>query len=206
MHRYNITAAYAAPHTAAKRPCKVLRPQVVTVEGEATSTTKENELTRTSVVSTPAISPISPNMPSRKRNGELLQTHYYDEKLDEVLQSIRPQLQTIASIPISEKINVLTNKLWPSLALAVHPHSVSVTATAKHFFDCIVADISSPANYDARNNLRAEDLLYMCSYNEYITNVDFCKSLLEQLSDVSGGPCPQGRCARILQLILSFSC
>lgn len=130
----------------------------------------------------------------------MLQTHYYDGKMTELVQSFQPVLSTISPLSRDVKISILKN-LWATLEnICADSNHLPL---AKLHFDSIVNSIGRTENCDAINNVRAEDLLCLCS--SFSANIDFCYSLVEQLHDISRGPCSQGRCTRILQLISSYS-
>lgn len=124
-----------------------------------------------------------------------LQTHSYDGKFREYANSgvygemISKASDTDLKIKVAkfdeliEKINATTNKYKPT----------SITSV-----NLIKSSISSTANYDASNNLRADNLLYVLCENDKI-ELDV---LMEQLSDIiTSGQCPQGRVHRLWQLV-----
>jgi len=133
-------------------------------------------------------------------NNEWLKTHYYDGKMVGVIGPHRLVLNNIRSLGQSDKIKML-RELWSHIVDRV-PNSPYLSA-AFTYFNSILNSIGTPTNYDAVNDLYAEDLLYMCI--PFVSSIDFCYSLVEQLHDISRGPCSQGKCTRILQLIVSYS-
>ena len=69
----------------------------------------------------------------------------------------------------------------------------------------IISDINRASNFDQSNYINVEDLLCRI-YDEYIIsgNTELISELEIQLSDMSSGLCPQGRCTRVLQILFSF--
>ena len=83
----------------------------------------------------------------------------------------------------------------------------------------IVAQWGTSQNYDATNDVHAEDMLYIlalefnnmrllfCSDEHFVNNTslqDFCRELFIQLSDVQTGACPQGRTTRLWQIVYGY--
>jgi len=67
----------------------------------------------------------------------------------------------------------------------------------------VALSTGTPANYDATNGVRADDLL--AAIAEAAIEDDLLPALAEQLSDVvTGGSCAQGRCTRLAQIL--FAC
>ena len=150
---------------------------------------------------------ISPNSKSVSKNinpvfikpvnsrSELTNTHYYDGKLTEAI-IISPNISKLNKINIIQDLKTLLE------TESNHPLYYGAMAALK----IIQADINNPENYDATNNLRADNILYLL-VKKLETNID--KSLksviLEQLSDIiSSGSCPQGRCTRLYQIYISL--
>lgn len=127
----------------------------------------------------------------------LLDTHHYDGKLKDRIDSLLPHIIRAASIPKSQKVeafSVLRNTL-------IHRPTFNIVAQTN--FDQIVMDFiqydhNPGPNYDPTNNLYADDVLYLCS--EIITP-DLIDLLNTQLAEISLGPCSQGRAYRLLQIV-----
>lgn len=73
---------------------------------------------------------------------------------------------------------------------------------ALHYLRCIIDSTGNPANYDASNDIWAEDLLSLMMV--MLENTAFLDQLEEQLCDMRTGFCPQGRTTRLWQVTLSF--
>ncbi len=73
---------------------------------------------------------------------------------------------------------------------------------ALHFLTTIVNDIGMSSNFDATNNISADDLIFH-TWN-YRFNPEFLIQLELQLLDMQTGFCPQGRVCRLYQLLCAF--
>lgn len=114
-----------------------------------------------------------------------LNTHHYDYKL-------KGRMQKKNSIGPEEKQKVL-KILIDSL----------VDESARSYARTICADIGKSSNYDVTNDLIADDILYECALLADEKN-DVMKVLEQQLSEMSSGACPQGRCVRLFQVLDAF--
>lgn len=114
-----------------------------------------------------------------------LNTHTYDGKID------KNQLLLLQNI---DDISPEIKKDHAKQLLPLVQH--------KHFIQLILDNWNQPSNYDPTNDLKADELLYLCS--KYKDNSDFIHLLDEQLSDFKTGSCSQGRTHRIFQLLLAF--
>jgi len=125
----------------------------------------------------------------------LSNSHTYDFALAKVKKDIEIHLKKAESLPKNEKLAILSN-------------FVKKLESGINNFHIIVADYNygNAKNYDTSNNIDAIDLLCICAE---LSEIEICsKDVIEltsiQLEDISGGPCPIGRVARLLQVVTSF--
>lgn len=119
---------------------------------------------------------------------QLLNTHNYDNKLKDTCQQILEKYQTNISFEETiEKVRDMSKQLN-------YDRMGQVEQTLHLFIN------DRNGNYDSTNDIRVEDLLVrLFPLVEKWENS--CKIVfLEQIADVMGGTCPQGRCTRLVQL------
>lgn len=118
-----------------------------------------------------------------------LDVHFYDQKLTSIISNLSHELQTADNVPFVEKIkafNILITKMNPSH----ESYHQAITAIKLLCSDPL-------GNKDLINNLNADSLLYLLCHR----NIDI-ELIMSQLSDITtSGPCSQGRCIRLLQLL-----
>lgn len=129
-----------------------------------------------------------------------LNTHFYDGQLEAVKVKINPELERIAAIPVESKLIRFTTLL---IRLPVGSGRNNLVRIIRDFQ---LYGAHKGPNYDTKNNLATEDILYY--YIEIMLQVDKEKqeSLLNllntQLKEMSSGLCAQGRVCRLLQITL----
>ena len=111
----------------------------------------------------------------------MLNTHYYDGKINHTVQS-----------NTSEEVMIKGKALC----------QLNLKAEALYYLNQIVKDVGTLNNYDPTNKLNADDLICMCWL--YKDNVNFLEEFEIQLMDMRSGFCSQGRCHRLYQLIFAF--
>jgi hypothetical protein len=124
-----------------------------------------------------------------------LNTHYYDGKLKERFHEIRE------SVPKSVEL--------PSLSICYQEMDVLICSTtnlrtrriANKVMRTLEADTGSAKNHDATSDINVDDLIPLVWY--YVRNYDISgKDLfIEQIAEIQGGMCPQGRVARLIQMV-----
>lgn len=115
----------------------------------------------------------------------MLNTHTYDYNLPQL--NFSPENYQVKSIEIYNKLrDELSKKLNTSSQIALI------------FFDYIVNAGHTSPNFDHTNNIYADDLLYMIAIQIDMIPWDY---FIEQLLDMASGFCPQGRVARLLQIV-----
>ena len=131
--------------------------------------------------------PIPP--PVRPLQTFLLNTHYYDGKL-----GVKPPPNTLTLEEKKSQLNQFFTLLQPHLS-----------PSAQSFFQLLVRDSGTPANYSSENQLWAEDVLLairdkLVSKTSGMKISDVGGFLGEQLQDIIGGMCPSGRSTRMYQV------
>jgi hypothetical protein len=89
------------------------------------------------------------------------------------------------------------NRLLDHQLIKTDPATISA-------FKLITDKIEAPENYDCTNNVSADDILMeILQISTHIDTIILC--LIEQMLDMATlGPCPQGRCGRLLQVYNAF--
>jgi len=122
-----------------------------------------------------------------------LNTHFYDGKIAELKKPFQDELTRIRSLPKEEKLTAF-QILKEHLPKEAHAN-----------LDMIVNDLGTVANYDSKNDLYADDLLYFCYF---IAKEDWDSNVLAQIStqlvEMSLGKCAQGRTLRLFQIVWSL--
>ena len=133
-----------------------------------------------------------------------LNTHYYDGKLSSTIKELQPLLEVARTHTAQQKATIFA-EMWNKLALVASLKKIpqSNVTLARHYFVCIThVRVNDASNHDALNHVYADDVL--CACHTFINNEDFCLGLLEQLQEIRNGPCAQGRCTRLIQLLLAY--
>jgi len=143
-------------------------------------------------------------------NCDQLNTHTYDGRvyIDEDVKKLILETNKLVQEEKKKLVNFFVN--------SVSSVNVPEKDTFSIFFlNVIVTDWGQNSNFDVTNNLRAEEVLYICALEwnniqksqdiekEKILK-DFSSSFFTQLSDIQFGPCPQGRVTRLWQIAKSF--
>lgn len=119
---------------------------------------------------------------------EKLDTHYYDGKLTGVYDElIKNRLKILENNDHKTTLLSLNNKLNP---------------VAYNVLTVLVQSIGTGGNNDPTNEINGDDLLLICS--SLVDNEDFIGLFNNQLEEMIGGMCPQGRVDRLLQSVLPF--
>lgn len=140
-------------------------------------------------------------------NCNLLNTHYYDNKIDLGVEIV----EKLQECSLTEKKDVVSRFTLDILAMNV-PEKDNASI---HFLNVMMNEWGLPSNFDNTNNIRAEDMLYICALewnnisllpiDEMVTmRNDFSKEFFIQLSDVQSGPCAQGRATRLWQIAKAY--
>jgi len=133
--------------------------------------------------------------PPTKTGDEKLNTHYYDGKLKEnsLIESVSDLQKVDAPELTAEKRELFTSLMDKLMAEKKTMAGYAVRA--------IIDGIRSPANFDPTNGIYADDILYLICKGDYPSEY-----FTEQLGDIiTSGSCPQGRCARLFQILNSLS-
>ena len=124
----------------------------------------------------------------------MLNTHFYDGKMADMIAYLQPDLDRAAAISKDEKI-----KAFQTIAGIVTEPPKAVR--------CLKAIIREHTrvgrggkNFDKKNNLYACDLLFLIW--EKIEDTEHLELLKLQLVDMSTGLCPQGRTTRLFQTLI----
>jgi hypothetical protein len=148
------------------------------------------------------------------------QTHYYDGNLKSELILIRFFLDAINNTECEQIKKDVVDKFVREIL------QFDLKEKDDTSIDClytIIAQWGTNNNYDPTNEIRAEDMLYICALEfasmvtlngttenpyenikEYPLLQDFCRELFIQLSDVQSGPCAQGRATRLWQIVYGY--
>jgi len=142
--------------------------------------------------------------------AEKLNIHYYDGHLGSSIGTVRRWLTMAAATPRPSKIFAFQSFLGCVSPFITMPHLSNLHTIINEY--SLRDRVEGSQNYDRANDLYADDLLYVC----YLVFVDiqkmgdsevkqsFLNALDLQLTDMSTGMCPQGRCTRLLQLLQPF--
>lgn len=148
-----------------------------------------------------------------------LNTHTYDGELKNALEAYQDVINESSNRSdeydgVFEGLRILIDgcvDCWansPKIADGCHP---SCNTIILRNFDTIVNSLSSDANHDKTNDMRAGVLLYIVSKaidsideDDDETDNDYLKFLRVQLYDMRTGMCPQGRTHRLFQLVSSM--
>ena len=143
-----------------------------------------------------------------------LNTHTYDGALINCQQpKIHDFLKLVSIIDDIEKRSTTTTFVTEILKIDVSEKTqISIT-----FLNIIMNSWGTQANFDATNNLSADNLMYVCAFiwNELKKSecsklekvcdlVDFSRVFFLQCEDIQTGSCPQGRVARLWQVVAAF--
>lgn len=131
-----------------------------------------------------------------------LNTHDYDGKLGIAIENYYPHISKASEIDLQTKILAFTRMEGELLKRA------GFRGEARKNFLTIVSDYkkceNKGSNYDVSNDLNAADLLYICSEVIFICqskDTDILDIIIDQLADMSGGMCAQGRTHRLMGII-----
>ena len=157
---------------------------------------------------TPPKKPLPPRPPvtrsvARRRDQILgaaaLNTHFFDGKMGEIIDFIRPEIERAHSTPREEKL-LSFEELFVKLQL-----NPLFNMNALRCFGLIRSSFEGDnrANYDSANRLYADDLLYLLYEKVIGENSEEHEVLLcVQLDEMASGTCPQGRTTRLLQVLV----
>ena len=123
--------------------------------------------------------------------------HIFDGKLHESIAPFRADLLRVQGYSTEQRANFL-QELYVSLA----PH---LSAQCQRILQIVIAADRSAANYDSSNNVRADDVLLLIAELK-VNAQDLGVIFQEQLQDMAGGMCPQGRATRMVQIYLGTAC
>jgi hypothetical protein len=173
-----------------------------------------------STISQPAVVPTQSHQTRNREvqrtacalGSQAVNTHFFDGKLpsftsslidDNVAREIESDISRAALVTKEDKtqcFNELEEKVRNyALTKKIPPHSLKylreIISTHDRF-----GRVTSYGNYDSINKLHACDLLYLL-YEKIMSEEEpeYMRLMLEQLDEMSTGPCPQGRCCRLFQ-------
>jgi hypothetical protein len=140
-------------------------------------------------------------------NCNLLNTHYYDNKIDISLEIV----EKLQECSLTEKKDIVSLFVSDILLMDV-PDKDNASV---HFLNIMMNEWGLPSNFDNTNNIHAENMLYICAleWNNIrllpidqmvIISTDFSKLFFTQLSDIQSGPCAQGRATRLWQIAKAY--
>jgi len=137
------------------------------------------------------LAPTAPNSPKKSLiELQKLNTHYYDNKLygHEQMVGLRG-----LNITVAEKI-----KAFDSLCEKIKKCDSKNIKMALKAVVMIKESIGESANFDNTKGVFADDILYLICKKENVSDY-----FIEQLADIMGGQCSQGRCTRLFQIFAS---
>jgi len=121
-------------------------------------------------------------------------THSYDNKLEVVkgeLKECFESVEEVSDIQKQEAFQELKEYL-----------TSRVSEVEMRFLEKLISE--KDKYHDPVNDLRVDDLLYLCYKRLVEDNEDFLSNFRQQLSDLRTGSCVQGRSIRLLQLLYAF--
>lgn len=121
-------------------------------------------------------------------------THSYDNKLENVKGELKERFESVEGVSDIEKQEAF-QELKEYLSSRISEAEV-----------VLLEKLISEKNkyHDPINNLRVDDLLYLCCKRLVAGNEDFLSNFRQQLADLRTGSCVQGRSIRLLQLLYAF--
>lgn len=129
----------------------------------------------------------------------LNQSHTYDYQLAATKKELERHLLGVSKLLKEERVATLIS--FATKYLQNTPGLAN--------FNAIVSDFiaGNGNNRDHSNNIDAIDLLHLCVKLSLTAEIskDVIELLIIQLADISNGPCPIGRVARLLQVVKSFA-
>lgn len=144
-------------------------------------------------------------------NCDRLNTHHYDGQIY-IPEEVRILSKGVNFLELEKKMFI--NEFVIGVSAVDIPEK---NITSLYYLNTIVSEWGNNSNFDTTNNLRAEDVLFICALiwnnikalqadeNEKNTLIkDFCRELFIQLLDMQSGQCPQGRVTRLWQVAESF--
>lgn len=141
----------------------------------------------------------------------MVNTHYYDQKVDDVIASLSSDISRVSKITLDEKRNRGKSIISYFQKEVGKPTNKSLSPIALNTLYVLVNSIGTPGNYDPINKLSADDLLMLC-FEKIETDADlpddkksdFLPLFIAQLEEMQTGMCPQGRTQRMLQILRIF--
>lgn len=149
----------------------------------------------------------------------MIDTHYYDGKLwsefsgspQDIIRDRQSKAKLLSEI---DRASIIPNKVEMFRNLQEFLSQNEQTKdyrTARACLNTIINDSlsdrrGSGPNYDPKNNLHAEDLLYLCAEKildeNFKSRDDFIFIFMIQCEDMRTGMCPQGRTTRLFQTLM----
>jgi hypothetical protein len=122
-----------------------------------------------------------------------LNTHFYDGQL-------QPRYQEIVNA-ITNPIPLETTYQEISVLIKTLPTSPKTKQRAHQIINILKTDSGKPANFDSRNQIHVDQLLPLVwtRVKEYDDSAK--RIFIEQLAEIQGGLCPQGRTTRLIQMV-----
>ena len=127
-------------------------------------------------------------------NFNPLNTHSYDKRLGGVKEELKEEIESISGVPEEEK-EVAFQHLREYLGDRISTQEMGR-------LEKLISE--KDKYYDPINDLRVDDLLYLCCIRITAGNEDFLNNFRQQLIDLRTGSCVQGRSIRLLQLLYAF--
>ena len=132
-----------------------------------------------------------------------LNTHFYDGTLSSAIHPYSQEIAHTSQLASDVKLNAFLALRHELVELKELKESKALKVLAVLMSDYSQGRVSG-ANYDSRNDLYVDDLLYMCYKRFQIYRRDFLEVLSGQLEEMLSGMCPQGRTTRLFQAITAF--
>ena len=124
-----------------------------------------------------------------------LNTHYYDGRLKKLFHEIQD------SVPKSVELPSL-DVCYRDMDILISEHqNLRIRRIANKVMRTLDADRGTPKNLDTTSDVNVDDLIpyvwhYVKDYDQSAKDL-----FIEQMAEILGGMCPQGRVARLIQMI-----
>lgn len=119
-----------------------------------------------------------------------LDTHFYDKDIRPAVDPFRP---LIARLPARTAERQRIFAVLRSLITPLSPRAL-------FWLNRIIADDHKPPNYEPQGDYYADDMLHLAGIAVLEKQLSL-SLLVEQLEDIQGGRCQQGRAHRLFQLV-----
>ncbi len=125
------------------------------------------------------------------------EVHTCDGQLKSLHDQLDPEIEIVRNVITEEQRTILFN-WWGSLPVSI---------TSKNVITTLVGQRGTPANYDNTNGFWVEDIMLLIAWRLHeSTEIEgLIGTIDEQVGDILGGPCPQGRMDRLLQIYVGLN-